>query len=525
MSSLAWRVPLMWLLLSAAPAGALAAVDRYAVIVGNNRGFEHESPLRYAETDARRVYEVLRDLGGFEALNMALLQGEDAQTVRGSLLALNARIRRRVSLPGVQVMLFVYYSGHADATSLHLGDSHLPLRELTQLVEGSSATFRIAVLDACKSGSLTRTKGGDIISPFSLLQDRTLPSEGLAFLTASAEGEDAQESDQLRGSFFTHALVSGLLGAADANGDGRVVLDEAYRYAYESTLRSTSRTQAGIQHPSYRYDLRGKGTLTLTEPGRRDPRRGQLQLPADKAVLLMRSTAQGQVVAEVGARARSRLLSLRPGRYFVRARGRTVLHEGEARVVAGTTTSIALGDLDRIEYARLVRKGGTDKHIVHSLALGASARSALPNAATVCPGALLSYGVDTRRLGMRLTLGLCGATTNNGLVETRTIASDADLYFYHAWDIGRLSLDLGLGGGLSWFQQRLVSTRRAPDRSAVLPFITAGGGTALALPVGYYVGSELRVETHVLRIHRDGQRIDSQVALALRGRLTVGKRF
>jgi len=524
MIPLACRALLAWCLLCAAPAGALAAVERYAVIVGNNHGLAHESALRYAQTDARRIYEVLRDLGGFEALNMVLLQGEDAQTVRGSLLALNARIRQRVSSPGVQVMLLVYYSGHADGTSLHLGDSRLPLRELTQLVEGSSATFRIAVLDACKSGSLTRRKGGEIISPFSLLQDQTLPSEGLAFLTASAAGEDAQESDQLRGSFFTHALVSGLLGAADDNGDGRVVLDEAYRYAYEATLRSTSRTQAGIQHPSYRYDLRGKGTLTLTEPGRHDPRRGRLQLPADQTIVLMRTDAQGQVVAEVDARARSRTLSLRPGRYFVRARGRDVLHEGQAQVVAGATTAVALSDLESIEYARLVRKGGADAGLAHSLALGTGLRSALPNSA-LCPGALLAYAIDTRRLGVRLTLGLCSATSSNGIVQARATAADADLYLYHAWDIGRLALDLGLGGGLTWFRQRLVSTRKAPDRSALLPFVSVGGGAAFEVAGGYYVGPDLRLETHWLRIHRDGDKARSQAALAVRGRLLVGKRF
>lgn len=36
-------------------------------------------------------------------------------------------------------------------------------------------------------------------------------------------------SAEIRGSWFTHALVSGLLGAADRNRDGLVVLEEAYR--------------------------------------------------------------------------------------------------------------------------------------------------------------------------------------------------------------------------------------------------------------------------------------------------------
>ena len=61
-------------------------------------------------------------------------------------------------------------------------------------------------------------------------------------LAATAASEDAQESDELRGSFFTHYLVSGLLGAADEDGDGAVTLAEAYDHAYAATLRATSRT-------------------------------------------------------------------------------------------------------------------------------------------------------------------------------------------------------------------------------------------------------------------------------------------
>jgi hypothetical protein len=42
---------------------ASAAVRRYAVIVGNDRGDASDVGLRYAETDAQRVYDVLKDLG------------------------------------------------------------------------------------------------------------------------------------------------------------------------------------------------------------------------------------------------------------------------------------------------------------------------------------------------------------------------------------------------------------------------------------------------------------------------------
>ncbi len=171
-------------------------------------------------------------------------------------------------------MLLVYYSGHADAGALHLGGSRLELAELEQLVRGSAAAFRLLVLDSCRSGALTRVKGGTPIPPFDIQLNERVTGEGAVFLTSSSASEDSQESDELKGSFFTHALLSGLLGAADENGDGKVTLDEAYRHAYEATLRASSRTLAGTQHPTFQYDLRGTGDLVLASLDARSPHAG-----------------------------------------------------------------------------------------------------------------------------------------------------------------------------------------------------------------------------------------------------------
>lgn len=138
------------------------------------------------------------------------------------------------------------------------------MTELAQLVRGSSATFRLLVVDACRFGSLTRIKGGQMEAPF-FVPSQSLAGEGMAFLTASAASEDAQESDELKSSFFTHAFVSGLMGAADTNADGGVSLGEAYRYAYDATLRATSRSFYGMQHPTFQYELRGQGALIVTD--------------------------------------------------------------------------------------------------------------------------------------------------------------------------------------------------------------------------------------------------------------------
>ena len=190
--------------------------------------------------------------------------------------------------------MIVYYSGHADADALHLDGTHLPLGELRDLVTGSAASARVLVLDACRSGTITRVKGGTPAPAFDIDLGIPVGAEGVAILSSSAAGESSQESDALGASFFTHALVSALLGAGDTNHDGSVTLGEAFAYAKERTLAATSRTIVGPQHPTFRLDSsaaartscsRGRAASTATSarsPSRdpastsctRDPRTG-----------------------------------------------------------------------------------------------------------------------------------------------------------------------------------------------------------------------------------------------------------
>jgi hypothetical protein len=516
---------LVVLVLWSYPATCLAGIERFAVIVGNDRGVATDGPLQYAAADATRIYEVLRDLGGFQPVNMVLLHDESADTLRRTLITVNDRIRAAISVPDTQAMLFVYYSGHADADDLHLGATRFPIAEFAQLARGSAASFRLVVLDACRSGALTRVKGGRIRAPFALPDERQL-GDGVAFLTASSASEDAQESDELRGSFFTHAFVSGLLGAADHDGDGAIALDEAYHYAYQATLRTTSRTRSGSQHPTYRYDFRGEGNVVLTRPEYYAKQRAQLNFPAGMTFLVMRDDAEGNVVAELGERALTRTLSLRPGHYFVRARAADVLYEGGLQAVAGAITPVDLTTMTRIQYARLVRKGQGDTTLAHALELGARLRTLMPNADTLCAGGFIGYGLDFAQLGARLRIGACTSGFEHGSLRATTNAYDAEARIYRTWDLSALFVELGLGAGLSLFTQRFSGVAEAPPRNSLAPFLVLGASTGIDLPHGLYTSVDLSGETHFLRLRRtDISNAETVVSFALRTSLAVGKHF
>jgi len=470
-----------------APRAAGADVERYAVVIGNNAGDSDEQRLRYAEDDARRVYEVLRELGGFRPENMLLLRSEDAESVRRSLISINDRIRTRIA-SGASSELLVYYSGHSDQNALHLGRTAIELEQLEQLVRGSAATLRVLILDSCRSGALTRIKGGTIQPGFEIALDQRIPSDGVVFWTASSASESAQESDAVRGSFFTHYLVSGLLGAADRDGNGSVTLGEAYQYAYENTLRATSRTLSGTQHPTFHYELGGRGDVVMTVPGRIDDQRAQISFPDGKSYLVIQGSEDGAVVAEVGAHDRTRRLSIKPGRYFVRGRGPDFLLEGTLVLAPAEHHQLREQELERLDYARLVRKGRDELRLASGVQAGYAVRTSLWSAGGLCGGPFVGYAIDLRFVTVAPRIGVC----RGGFADAPRATSDeldAELRVAHTWDLGRVGVSLGGSVGGAYLRDDAGDGTGSTGHG--LPHAGVLAGATVDLTGGFYSGVEL----------------------------------
>jgi hypothetical protein len=335
-------------------------------------------------------------------------------------------------------------------------------------------------------------------SPVRLALDDRLAGEGSIFWSSSAVNEDAQESDELKGSFFTHHLVSGLLGPADRDGNGQVSVEEAYRYAYEHTLRATSRTLAGLQHPTYLNEYRGKGDFVLSTPRAGGRPLAVVALPPGRTYLLLRESADGPVVAEVAAVDAVRTVSVRPGRYFVRARGARHLLEGTLAFEAGTVTAVRDEALERIEYARLARKGGGEGPVRGAM-VGWMARNGLWPGASICQGPVLGYEVAARALSAGVRALGCQGTFANQTLRATAREVGLDLRLAHAWDIGRLSVDLAVTLGARLLHERFESRGVAPARWAVAPEGGAGLGLRFTLSGPYQLLAELGAHTIAFR--------------------------
>jgi len=251
--------------LGAAPVHATTAspvLRRFALVISSNSGSSVSQRLRYAGRDAETVADVLRQLGGVDQVDLALLSEPDTRALDAAFDDLSERVRLERER-GRRVELMVYYSGHADETGILIGGAHYDYGRLRQRIRDVPADVHIAILDSCASGSFTRIKGGAKLPPF--LADSSNQVEGFAFLSSSSADENAQESDRIGASFFTYYFVAGLRGAADRNHDGKITLTEAYQFSYEETLGRTQNTAYGPQHPAYDMHLSGTGDVVITD--------------------------------------------------------------------------------------------------------------------------------------------------------------------------------------------------------------------------------------------------------------------
>jgi hypothetical protein len=365
---------LVLVILLLGPGGIAAAqeteggVRRFALFVGANDGGAARVQLRYAVSDASRLADVMYRVGGVAPRDALLLRDPDPLEIATALARLE-RSMTEARTDSRRVELLFYYSGHSDTEGLLLGEEMMPYRELRDSIEAVGADVSVALLDSCSSGSFTRLKGGRRAQPF--LFDDAAEMTGYAFLTSSSDTEASQESDEIAASFFTHYLVSGLLGAADTTGDGKVTLNEAYQHAFAETLSRTSRTFAGAQHPSYEIQLTGAGDLVLTDLTARSA-----ALAVDASLggrVYVHHSSTGRLVAEFEKYPGQNLtVSLAGGAYRVDVRQGDLYRSTEVQIRDGAVTTLREDDFQRVALQRY-RTRGDEGDVIADHARGALA--------------------------------------------------------------------------------------------------------------------------------------------------------
>jgi hypothetical protein len=422
---------------------------RFAVVVGNDTGGEDTRPLLYATADARRIHDVLVNLGGVPQGQASLLLDRTAGDVLAALTAVSARAAE-ARRAGQRTALILYFSGHAKDGALRLGDSRLPLEDLKARLGRVGTDVTVAIFDSCRSGVVTRTKGARHAPAFDV--ETTAAARGTVLLTSSSADEDAQESDEIRGSYFSYHLDSGLRGGADRSRDGRVTLAEAYDYAYVRTVADTADSAAGAQHPTFSYELKGNGDLVLTTFDRREGLLVPAQAPPGTYYIVRGDFITAEVVKPAGT---DRRIALPPGRYWVKRRLADRLRIGQVDIPPGQVATLDEAHLRDAPFSDDPVKGQSRGSLI-AVALTGSVQSffdAPTRDGLFPPAGLVGAELEVRdffRRGWVVAADLGAGATRATLVRPggaelpfRFTELTAGASLYREWRSGRLSPFLG----------------------------------------------------------------------------------
>jgi hypothetical protein len=480
---------------------SLAHADpvRILVSVGHRQGLEAEQPLHHATKDAARVREAFVTLGGVSADNAILLREPTKEELWAGLD--KAKQLAEAHNPNDVTFIF-YYSGHGDREKLHLGGTTIPLDELSAHVGRVPAALRIVVTDACRTASV-RVKGASAEEPFAISLSQPAAT-GVVWLNASADGEAAQESDELGGAIFTHYWLSGLFGAADKDGDAKVTLSESYDFAYNETLYRSAQSTGVVQRPAATFAVKENAPVVLTQTARGST---SLRFPASSdAYYVVYAAASRSVAAEVwGTPDRTSLLALPAGNYTVQRRVHGAVSATQIALASGDQKTLASDDFQPVKAMTLAAKGEDADMIAPPVAptpkneLGVAWGPSVSRVSDFSQHVALSYAHSWDRLALSFAL-------DGGLGQQKTTAEDVRLQWVGAaarveyrMPLGPVKLRFGIGPEAEVIGQTLKRTdgtevARAgySTQQSYTAFAWGGGAIAgLRIPLGQWFWADV----------------------------------
>ncbi len=241
---------------SSAPASApeqRQALEVWAVVIGIS-AYNHMPVLRYTDDDAYHMYAFLKspEGGALDDEHIRILIDEEATlgNIKSTMMDIFGKA-------GPNDLVMLYFSGHG------LRGSFLPFdfngfsnklfhEEINAILKRSPAKYKLCIADACHSGSLVAMRGGtqpEALSNYYSSLSRANP--GTALIMSSKSDETSLESSGLRQGVFSHFLIRGLKGEADANNDKIIDVQELYDFVNSKVRAYTGNLQSPIIQGDY----------------------------------------------------------------------------------------------------------------------------------------------------------------------------------------------------------------------------------------------------------------------------------
>lgn len=208
----------------------------YVLVTGVSRYEDEANNLRQTTKDAESFRKVMLK----QTKDVTILTSKYAN--HDNILQKYRTIANRAK-EGDRIVF--YFSGHGSPGCIRAYDRKILYDELVTIAHNSKASEKVFFIDACHAGSVADNSNSYQMQG----------KEGMIFFMSSRADEFSQESSIIGASTFTQAIVKGLLGKSDTNGDRKVTVMELFQYAYTDVVNRSSTVK---QHPQL---IAPKGSL------------------------------------------------------------------------------------------------------------------------------------------------------------------------------------------------------------------------------------------------------------------------
>jgi formylglycine-generating enzyme required for sulfatase activity len=257
--------------------------NAYAVVIGIGQYREEVIPkVAYAVQDAQAIAGLLETQAGIPKTHIKVLT--DARATLSDLRNhLGDWLRMRVKADST---VYVYYAGHGtpnlqtQSGAIVPWDGHpdfpsglYPLKELEDTLSKLPTKNVVVFLDSCFSGGAGRSVIAKGARPMGL--QYPVLSQGEVMVLAAATGTQiSSDYDKAGHGLFTHYLLAGLQGEADADKDGIVTLKEITPFVRDrvahTAVEELNREQTPVLLPGAEQ-LGKRDTLPLARAGSAKP--------------------------------------------------------------------------------------------------------------------------------------------------------------------------------------------------------------------------------------------------------------
>jgi WD40 repeat protein/tetratricopeptide (TPR) repeat protein len=268
-----------------APASELPAL--YVLAIGIN---DYPDPLRlsFAAPDADAISKALKQGGGkaFRTVDVKLLK--DRQASKQGIEQALGWLASKMTAQDVGVFFFSGHGDRDDAGNFYLVPADVSLKDprgsclpgtFLKKALGEMPGRLIAVLDACHSGAAAGVARRPGQAADDLFRDLISEEYGVIVMSSSLSLQYSLESPEVKQGYFTLALVEGLAGLADTNGDGLVYPIELDGY----TARRVRLLSDGRQNPTTMWPPAVRAFPLATVPPAAEPVRADKGIEALEA--------------------------------------------------------------------------------------------------------------------------------------------------------------------------------------------------------------------------------------------------